>query len=189
MKKTILIQIFICFILTCIFVVPSFTADSETYKIRKGDILDISTWKEVDFTKEEIFVRIDGKITFPLLNDIQAAGKTPVQLKDEITKGLSKYVESPMVTVSIRSAASQRYYILGEVLNPGEYPITKELTVLQTLAIAGGFGEWASKKEIILERRENGKDRIYKINYKDIIKGKGFDQNIVIQADDTIIVP
>jgi polysaccharide export outer membrane protein len=102
---------------------------------------------------------------------------------------LKKYVDNPVVTVSVSDPASQKIYILGEVTNTGEYPLTKKLTVLQAFALAGGFTEWASKKEIILLRDEGGKEKIYRINYKDIIKGKGVDQNLRLKADDTIIVP
>ena len=159
------------------------------YIIGIGDILEIVTWKEPDFSRNEILVRLDGKISFPLLDDVQAAGLTPTQLKKNIEAGLKEYVASPSVTVSIRNAASQRFYILGEVVHTGEYPLVKDLTVLQAFAIAGGFTEWASKKEIILFRRENGKERVIQINYKDIIKDKDFSQNVTIKADDTIIVP
>ena len=118
-----------------------------------------------------------------------AAGKTPTQLKFDIQAGLKEYVAEPHVTVTVRSAASKRFYILGEVVNTGEYPLTKNLTVLQAFALAGGFTEWASKKEIILFRREEGEETVIRIDYKGILKGKDFSQNVAIQADDTIVVP
>lgn len=161
----------------------------QEYHIGNGDILEIITWKEPDFSREEIIVRLDGKISFPLLNDITATGKTPTELKKDIETGLKEYVASPNVTVTVRNAASQRFYILGEIANTGEYPLVKDLTVLQAFALAGGFTEWASKKEIILVRREGGKDKVIRVNYKDIIKDKDFSQNVKIKADDTIIVP
>jgi polysaccharide biosynthesis/export protein len=159
------------------------------YVIGVGDILEIVTWKEPDFSRQEVLVRLDGKISFPLLDDVQAAGLTPVQLKKNIEARLKEYVASPSVTVTIRNAASQKFYILGEVAHTGEYPLVKDLTVLQAFALAGGFTEWASKKEIILFRHENGKEKVIRINYKDIIKGNDFSQNVKIKADDTIIVP
>ena len=163
--------------------------DKDTYLIGSGDILEITTWKEVDFTREEILVRLDGMITFPLINDIQAKGRTPMQVKQDIEEKLKEYVESPVVTVTVRTSGSKRFYILGEVVNTGEYPLVKGLTVLQAFALAGGFTEWASKKEIILMRNEDGQEKIFRVNYKDIIKGKDFSQNIKLQPDDTIIVP
>ncbi len=161
----------------------------DTYTIGAGDILEITTWKEPDFSREEILVRLDGMITFPLINDIQAKGQTPTAVKQIIEKRLKAYIANPIVTVTVRNPASKRFYILGEVMQTGEYPLTKNLTVLQAFALAGGFSEWASKKEIILLRNENGKEKIYRVNYRDIIKGRDFSQNIKLQPDDTIIVP
>jgi polysaccharide export outer membrane protein len=161
----------------------------EEYKIGIGDVLEIVTWKEPDFSREEIIVRLDGKISFPLLDDVKAAGLTPNQLKKDIEEKLKEYVSNPSVTVTVRNAASQKFYVLGEVANTGEYPLSKDLTVLQAFALAGGFTEWASKKEIILFRHENGKEKVIQINYKDIIKNKDFSQNVAIKANDTIIVP
>ena len=159
------------------------------YVIGSGDILEITTWKEPDFSVAEVLVRIDGKITFPLLNDIKAEGLSPMHLKRILEDSLKAYVEAPIVTVTIQSPNSKRFYILGEVIRTGEYPLVKNLTVLQAFAIAGGFTEWASKKEIILFRREEGKEKILRVNYKNIVKGKDFSQNVMIKADDTIIVP
>ena len=161
----------------------------DSYQIGIGDILDITTWKEPDFTREEVLVRTDGKISFPLLNDFPAAGLSPMELKYNIEKGLKAYVSTPEVTVHVREPVSQKFYVLGEVINTGEYPLMKRLTVLQAFALAGGFTEWASKKEIILMRNEDGQEKIFRVNYKDIIKGKDFSQNIKLQPDDTIIVP
>jgi polysaccharide export outer membrane protein len=124
-----------------------------------------------------------------LIDELVAAGKTPTQLKIEIQQRLADFITNPNVTVTVRDASSKRFYILGEVTNTGEYPLTKNLTVLQAFALAGGFTEWASKKEIILFRREQGKDIIMRIDYKDIVKGKDFSQNVRIRADDTIVVP
>lgn len=160
-----------------------------TYRIGSGDILEIVTWKEPDFSREAVLVRTDGFISFPLLNDVRAAGLTPAELKKSIEAGLQNYVSSPEVTVSIVTAGSQRFYILGEVVNTGEYPLAKHLTVLQAFALAGGFTEWASKNEIILMRREGGKDITLRVDYRDIVRGKNLDQNVPIRADDTIIVP
>ena len=151
--------------------------------------MEIVTWKEPDFTRGDVLVRIDGKITFPLLDDLQAAGMTPMQLKVIIEDSLKGFVDAPEVTVTVKNAGSQKFYILGEVVNTGEYPLIKNLTVLQAFSLAGGFTEWASKKEIILHRRENGKDKTILINYKDIVGRQDFSQNVPIRAGDTIIVP
>ena len=178
---------------------PIFAADSAPqratntssgdYKIGPGDTLEIVTWKEPDFSRDEILVRIDGKITFPLLDDLQAAGLTTIQLKEQIAKGLKDFVETPEVTVAVKNPGSQKFYILGEVAKTGEYALIKNLTVLQAFALAGGFTEWASKKEIILFRKENGQGKTILINYKDIVNDRDFSQNVTLKADDTIIVP
>jgi polysaccharide export outer membrane protein len=164
-------------------------ASPTDYKIGAGDILEITIWKEPDLSRDEILVRTDGKISFPLLNDVQAAGLTPLEMKKNMEVGLKDFISNPFVTITVKSPESQKIYILGEVSNTGEYPLTKNLTVLQAFALAGGFTEWASKKEIILMRKEGNKEKIYRINYKNIIKGKDLSQNLKLKADDTIIVP
>ncbi|MBW1959498.1 MAG: polysaccharide biosynthesis/export family protein [Deltaproteobacteria bacterium] len=161
----------------------------DSYKIGSSDVLEIVTWKEPDFTRAEVLVRIDGKISFPLLGDIQASGRTPLQVKNVIETGLKEYIDNPIVTVTVKVPGSQKFYILGEVENTGEYVLKKDLTVLQAFALAGGFTKWASKKEIILLRHEDGKEKIIRVNYKEIVKGKDFSQNIHIKVNDTIIVP
>lgn len=161
----------------------------DSYQIGIGDVLGITTWKEPDFTRDNVLVRTDGKISFPLLNDFPAAGLSPMELKYNLEVGLKAFVSNPVVTVHVIDPVSQKFYVLGEVLRTGEYPLVKHLTVLQAFALAGGFTEWASKKEIILLRHEGGRDAIFRINYKDIASGKDFSQNLKLIADDTIIVP
>ena len=116
-------------------------SQAAVYQIGAGDILRIVTWKEPDFTLEEVLVRNDGKISFPLLNNVQAAGLTPVMLKDVLETGLKSYVANPVVTITIVRPESQKFYVLGEVLRTGEYPLVKDLTVMQAFALAGGFTE------------------------------------------------
>lgn len=162
---------------------------SAEYRIGGGDVLEIATWKEAELTRRDVLVRVDGKISFPLLGDIAAAGMTPVELTETIQKGLTKYVTAPVVTVTVTNPGSQRVYVLGEVVRTGEYPLTKNLTVLQAFALAGGFTQWAAKDEIILLRKDGPKEKIFKINYKDIVKGRDVENNLTLQANDTIVVP
>jgi len=159
------------------------------YIIGAGDILEITTWKEADFSRETVPVRLDGMITFPLIDDVKAEGRTTMQVKAAIEEKLKDYVTEPNVTVHLQASLSKKFYILGEVMRTGEYPLLKNYTVLQAFAMAGGFTEWASKKEILLLRKVDGEDKIIRIDYKKIIKGKDFDQNVRIEPDDTIIVP
>jgi len=160
----------------------------KSYKIAFGDVLKINTWKEPDLSIESVFVRIDGKITFPLLDDVQAVGLTTMQLKKDIEKKLADFVEAPHLTVTLINPGSQKFYMMGEVANIGEYSLIKSLTVMQAFALGGGFTEWASKKEIILIRRIGGNAKTIVINYNDILKGD-FSNDIALKADDTIIVP
>ncbi len=164
------------------------TAAVKNYKIGIGDILSIKTWKEEDLSFDAVVVRNDGKITFPLLDDIPAEGLTTVALKQEIQNRLAEFVEAPTVTVTLVNPISQRYYILGEVQQVGEYPLIKKLTVIQAFALAKGFTQWASKDEIILYRRSGGKETMIKIDYDDIAKGR-LNKDIQLEADDIIIVP
>jgi polysaccharide export outer membrane protein len=163
------------------------TGNSKDYKIGVGDVLKISTWKEADLSFDTVQVRIDGKITFPLVDDLLAEGITTMELKKNIEKKLSDFLEAPTVTVTLVAAVSQQYYILGEVQGVGEYPLRKKLTVVQAFALAKGFTEWASKDEIILYRKGNNKEEIIKIDYDKIITGD-LEQDILLQADDIIIV-
>jgi len=190
-RKYFIITILSFTVLIFAFCTPSTAAardNAEEYKIGVGDILRINTWKEPDLSLEYVMVRSDGMITFPLLDDIQAQGLSTMELKAKIEKKLTEYVESPNVTITLANPVSQRFYILGEVMNTGEYPITKKLTVMQAFALAGGFTEWASKNKILLIRRSDGKKTTITIRYKDILKGD-FSKDIAIEADDTIIVP
>jgi polysaccharide biosynthesis/export protein len=158
------------------------------YTIGKGDVLEISVWREPMLTGET-GVRNDGMISVALLGDVKAAGRTPMELKDEIQSRLKEFIEEPAVTVTLRTPASQKFYVVGEVKTPGEYNLVTDLTVLQGIARAGGFTEWASKNKILLLRNENGVERRIKVNYKKIIKGQDASQNLTLRVGDTIVVP
>jgi polysaccharide export outer membrane protein len=162
--------------------------DDPNYVIGPQDVLDISVWKEPELTRP-VPVRPDGKISMPLLNDVQAAGKTPLQLAADITAGLKKFVTDPQVTVIVTTINSQRVFILGEVNRAGAYPLLPDMTVLQALSSAGGFTIYASLKKIYVLRVEGGKQVKHPFNYKDVLAGKASDQNIVLRAGDTIVVP
>jgi polysaccharide biosynthesis/export protein len=158
------------------------------YVIGAQDVLDVSVWKEPDFTRT-IPVRLDGKISLPLLNDVQAAGLTPSQLAAEVTWSLMKFVTSPQVTVIVTQINSKRIYLLGEVARAGAYTMLPNMTVLQALSNAGGFSQYANLKKIYVLREENGKQQKLPFNYKDVISGKRPEQNIELKPGDTIVVP
>jgi polysaccharide export outer membrane protein len=164
------------------------TTANQDYVIAPQDVLNISVWKEPDLTRT-IPVRPDGKISMPLLNDVQAAGLTPVQLAGLITAGLKKFVNEPQVTVIVSEINSRRIYVLGEVNHAGTQPLLPNMTVLQAVSSAGGFTIYASVKHIYVLRNENGKPQKYSFNYKDVIAGKHAEQNILVKEGDTIVVP
>lgn len=159
-----------------------------SYVIGPTDVLDISVWKEPEVSRT-VPVRLDGRISLPLLNDVQAAGLTPTQLAAHITESLKKFMTGPQVTVIVVTINSQRIYILGEVTRAGAFPLLPGMTVLQALSGAGGFTLFANVKNIYILRQENGQQVKYAFNYKDVANGKKPEQNIVLKAGDTIIVP
>ena len=163
------------------------SATNSTYVIGPEDTLYVSVWKENDLTAT-LPVRPDGKISLPLLNDVQAAGLTPMQLADSVTEKLKKYVADPRVTVVVTAMNSQRIYVLGEVLHTGAMPLIPDMTVLQALASAG-FSQFANTKGIYVLRMENGKQQKLPFNYKQVIKGDSPAQNITLRPGDTIVVP
>ncbi len=157
------------------------------YVIGADDTLHISVWKEPDLT-ETLPVRPDGKISMPLLNDITAAGLTPLQLRDEITERLKKYIADPRVTVVVTGMNSRRVFATGEVVHTGPMTLLPHMTVLQALAQAG-FTQFANPKAIYLLRIENGKQQKIAFNYKEVVKGNHPEQNIELKPGDTIVVP
>jgi polysaccharide biosynthesis/export protein len=160
-------------------------ANNATYIIGAEDTLHIAVWKETDLTVT-LPVRPDGQISMPLLNDVQAAGLTPMQLAASLTEKLKKYVTDPRVTVVVTAMNSQRIYVLGEVLHSGAMPLTPNMTVLQALATAG-FTQFANTKGIYVLRAESGKQQKIPVNYKQLIKGNA--PNISLKPADTIVVP
>ena len=159
-----------------------------SYKIGAQDVLSISVWKDPELT-QTVPVRPDGKISMPLLNDVQSAGLTPTELRDNITEGLKKFVTDPVVTVVVTQINSQRVYITGEVTRPGAFSLLPGMTILQALSSAGGFTNFANTKKIYMFRMVNGKRVEFPFDYKAVIHGKKLDQNVVLQAGDTIVVP
>jgi polysaccharide export outer membrane protein len=165
------------------------TADMEQdYLLGVGDVLEVQVWKEPDLSRT-VKVRLDGKISLPLTGDVQAAGKTPSELEKFLAKKISELVTEPAVSVILVENRSRRYYIVGQVGQPGEFPIEFPLTILQAIARSGGFQEWAKKEEIKVVRREGGKEEFFTFDYDAFVKGKNLQQNIIIAPGDTVIVP
>lgn len=162
--------------------------DDPNYSIGAEDELNISVWKEPDISRT-VPVRPDGKISLPLLNDVQAAGLTPMQLGSQIAEKLKRFIAEPQVTVIVTRVNSQRVFIVGEVVRAGAYPLLPNMTVLQALSSAGGFTQFANLKKIHVLRMENGKQTSLPFNYKEVVGGQRPEQNVSLKAGDTIVVP
>jgi polysaccharide export outer membrane protein len=159
-----------------------------SYIIGPEDVLDVNVWKEPDMTRI-VPVRPDGKITLPLINDVQAAGSTPQQLAAAVTDKVRKYMTEPQVTVIVTQINSQRIFVVGEVLRAGAFPLVPGTTVLQALANAGGFTTFANVKKIHVMRMVDGKHTELPFNYREVLKGNNPEQNIKLEPGDTVVVP
>jgi len=155
------------------------------YVIGLSDVLRIVVWKEPDLTLD-VTVRPDGMITVPLLGDVPAAGRVPSQLAGTLVARLEEFIESPRVTVSVSQATSARVYVVGQMMRPGEFPLSGRMTVLKALALAGGFKEFAKSESIVIIREDQ---TVIPFNYKRIADGKDVSQNVLLAAGDTIMVP
>ena len=164
-------------------------AHDNTFIIGNDDVLAISVWKEPDVSRS-VPVRSDGKISLPLAGEVQAAGQTPLKLEQEIAARLKNFIGEPEVTVIVQQINSQKFNILGQVSRPGSYPIANSATVLDAIALAGGFRDFAKQKAIyILRQNADGTQARLSFNYKEVVKGKNPAQNIKLQPRDTIVVP
>jgi polysaccharide export outer membrane protein len=160
----------------------------DRYVIGDTDQLEISVWKEPELTKT-VPVRTDGKISLPLVGEIQASGRTPLQLEEDIASRLRSFVTQPQVTVIVQQINSEKYNVMGQVTRPGSYPLTITTTVMDAIANAGGFRDFARKKDVhILRARPDGTQTRYRFNYDAFVKGKNPQTNIRLQPGDTIVV-
>jgi len=161
----------------------------DEFVIGPGDVLAINVWKESEISKV-VPVRSDGRISLPLIGELQASGLAPRQLEVEITKRLKDYVADPSVTVVVQEIHSQKINVLGMVSHPGSFPLAKPMTVVDAIATAGGFRDFAKQKDIyVLHKEANGKQIRIPVNYKDVIKGLHPEQNVELQSGDTVVVP
>ena len=158
------------------------------YLIGPDDLLAIVFWRDKDMSSE-VAVRPDGKISLPLLNDVQAAGLTPPQLRDRLTELSQKYLEDPNVTIVVRQINSRKVFITGQVNRAGTYPLSGPTTVLQLIAMAGGIAEYAHGKKIVVMRTESGRQVSFPFNYEDVVARRKLAQNIDLKPGDTVIVP
>jgi polysaccharide export outer membrane protein len=158
------------------------------YLIGADDVLSIVFWREPDVSRD-VVVRPDGRISLPLINDIQAAGMTPEQLRVMLEKAAEKYIEDPRATVVVKQINSRQVYITGQVAKQGPYPLTTGMRVMQLITVAGGVLEFADDDNITIMRLEDGKPISYRFNYSEVKRRKNLSQNIELKPGDTIIVP
>lgn len=158
------------------------------YIIQPNDMLEVFVWKEPELTRK-VLVRPDGRISFPLVQDMQAASLSPGQLKVQVEKALSEFLNAPEVTIIVEAIQSYRVYVLGKVQNPGVVTVEKPVTVLQALALAGGFQEFAREEEMSIIRNAGNEHLLFNFNYKDVIRGKKPEQNILLRSGDVVVVP
>ncbi len=168
---------------------PAAAHSDNSYVIGADDVLAVSVWKEPEISRS-VPVRSDGKISLPLVGELEAGGQTPLQLEQEIGKRLESYISEPEVTVIVQESKSQKINILGMVARPGTYLLTGSTTVLDAIAMAGGFKDFAKQKSVyVLREGKNGKQQKLPFNYKEVIKGENPKQNILLQPRDTVVVP
>ena len=158
------------------------------YLIGPGDVLSIDVWKEPELSKQ-VSVRLDGVMSLPLVNDVQAAGLTSTELRSQLTEKYKDFVDVPQVAVTVIESRSKRIYLLGKVARPGEYALQKNMTVVQAISLAGGLAEWADSSEVKLIRKIKGAEKTFKVDYDAIVSGEDLGQNVLLQPDDTIFVP
>ena len=164
-------------------------APYEPYYVQAGDTLDVSVWKEEDLQKQ-VLVRPDGRISFPLIGDIDVAGRTIDELRQEITDRLVKFIPDLTVTVTIQSINGNRIYVIGKVNSPGSFVVNPRVDVMQALSLAGGTTAFATLDDIIILRRESdGSQRAISFRYKDVARGRSLDQNVILHSGDIVVVP
>jgi len=168
---------------------PKAAPPTADYLIGPGDVLQLFVWKEPELSRDAT-VRVDGRITVPLLGEVEAAGKTTKSLAEELQASLAKYLAAPQVAVGVSQANSMRFYVIGMVNKPGDFPYLGQVSVVQALALAGGFREFAKSDEIqVLRKDKSGRGTFLTVNYKKLESGKDVEQNIRLLPGDTIIVP
>jgi polysaccharide export outer membrane protein len=162
--------------------------DPGSYRVGPEDVLDISVWRE-DGLKKEVLVRPDGGMSYPLIGEVQAAGKTVLEIRDEIAKRLERFIPEPAVSVSVVKIGSQRVYVIGKVNKPGEYPVGRYIDVLQALSMAGGLTPFADANDIRVMRRDGDRQVVLPFEYSRVVRGQKLEQNVQLHAGDVVVVP
>lgn len=164
------------------------TSDVDTYMVQPGDILEISVWREEGLEKQ-VVVRPDGGLSFPLVGNVQASGRSIEALQAEVADKLKRYIPDPSVTVAVLKLEGNKVYVIGKVNRPGEFPATRQVDVMQALSMAGGMTPYAAANKIRILRREGARQTAIPFAYGDIEKGENLQQNIILKAGDVVVVP
>lgn len=168
--------------------VPKAPNEKASYKVQPGDLLEIFVWKERDLQRE-VIVRPDGGLSFPLIGEMEVAGKTVSEVRNELTKQLRDYVSNPTVSVSVKQAQGYKIYVMGQVNRPGEFTAVRPVDIVQALSMAGGLNPFASANSIKVLRRENGTETAIPFKYGQVESGRKLEQNIILQSGDVVVVP
>jgi polysaccharide export outer membrane protein len=160
----------------------------DAYQLQPGDILEISVWKETDLQRE-VLIRPDGALSFPLAGEVDANGKSVENIRATITERLQKYIPSPVVTVTVKTIGGNRIYVLGKVNHAGEFPFSNSVDVMQAISLAGGATPYAALNDIVILRRQNGRQQSYSFHYSEVARGRNLAQNIQLESGDTVVVP
>ena len=164
------------------------TAAPLDYRLQPGDIVTISVWKEKDLETDAL-VRPDGGLSFPLVGDVQAAGRTVEDVRAILAQRLKSYIPDAVVTVAVKQIGGNHIYVVGRVNKPGDYPFSTPVDVMQALSLAGGTTPFAVLNDIVILRRQNGQERVLRFRYEDVIRGRSLSQNVVLESGDTVVVP
>ena len=162
--------------------------EPEPYRIQPGDVLMVSVWKEQDLMSE-VLVRPDGGMSFPLVGDVRASGRTVDELRTLVDERLSKFIPDPAVTIAVKQIGGNRIYVLGKVNRPGEFAFSQPIDVMQALSLAGGATSFAALDDIQILRREGGKQTARRFRYSEVERGRSLEQNILLKSGDTVVVP
>jgi polysaccharide export outer membrane protein len=158
------------------------------YVIGADDVLTVVFWRDKDLSGD-VIVRPDGNISLPLINDVQAAGRTPEELRVALVEAAGRYIEDPNATIVVKQINSRKVFATGNVMKPGPYPLTMPTSVLQLISMAGGLKEFADERNIVVIRTENGQQFSYRVNYRDVVRRRNLKQNILLKSGDTVVVP
>jgi polysaccharide export outer membrane protein len=164
------------------------TATRDGYQLQAGDVLEISVWKEADLQRE-VLIRPDGSFTFPLAGEVDARGKTVDNVRSLLVERLQRFVPTPVVTVAVKQIGGNRIYVLGKVVHAGDFALNNTLDVMQAISLAGGVTPYAAVNDIVILRRQNGRQQAFSFHYSDVARGRNLAQNIQLESGDTVVVP